>query len=172
MKYSNIFLFACLIYLAAGRIRISADSLPKLNRRLADTTDKKITRSLVTRADKSKKVAKRKLLNGTTFGVITGLGGYGLGKLGLRNQEQQIKAMQQELRNQRIQLMTKERERDNAIDNISQQINESESNFQSYKHSLLEGIARFKTIIAGKLTLYSSQPSHNGLPIGSMKPLG
>ena len=167
MKYLNIFLFACIIHFAHSRVQLAGDSLPKSNRRLADTADKKVTRSVVTRADKTQKIAKRKLINGTMFGGIAGLTGFGLGNLGKRKQEQQVKQMKTQLEIQRMALRDKEMKRNTVLEDISKQIDETVNQFADFKSTMLQGIAQFKTVTEGKLKVYSMQPA-KGLPMRSL----
>lgn len=166
MKYLNLILFAGLLHFAHSRVQLGGDPLPKLNRRLADTEGKKIKRTVTTRAAKNSKVAKRKLLNGTAFGLVSGLGGFGMSYLGRQKQRQEINLMRQQLDAQRMELERRESDRDDVIERIRKQVDENEASFADYKRSLLQGLRQFATIIKGKLEVYSAVPTRPVSPVG------
>ena len=154
MKSLNLILFASLLAVVAARVRLSDASLGKQSRRLEDTSALKISKNVATRSAKSNKVAKRKLISGTGFGLLTGAAGIGLMRVGRGTQEKEIKDLKTSLEVQRMMLSTKEAQRTAVLNEINRHVDDTFEKFTEYRSALLSKVEEFNTFIQSKLKAY------------------
>ena len=154
MKISNLVFLISTLTMIDCRITHYNFGFPKQNRRLKDRSTLKIVNNLSSRAAKTQKSSKRKLMSGKMFGGLTGAAGLGMMYLGQDEQERQIKNLKMTLETQRMHLGREEVERNGVLNQISVHIDETFDKFDSYRSALVSKIEEFNTFIQSKLKPY------------------
>ena len=154
MKFSNIILLISVLSMTQPRIQTQTSLFTKQIRRLENNPNIKIVNNLNTRASKSQKMPKRKLISGTGFGGLTGAAGLGLMYVGVGEQKKEIMHLKMSLETQRMHLGREEVERNSVLNQISVHIDETFDKFDNYRSSLVSKIDEFNTFIQSKLKPY------------------
>ena len=154
MKLSNLLFLISVISLTHTRIQTQSSQFAKQIRRLEENPNIKITSNLNSRASKSEKLPKRKLMSGKMFGGLTGAAGLGLMFMGQEEQQKEIMHLKMSLETQRMHLGREEIERNTVLNQISTHIDETFDKFDSYRQSLVSKIDEFNTFIQSKLKPY------------------